>query len=79
MATELVEVTVWVLVSENGDAVADCDPDHLKDEWEADIGEFDPGAATRLIKLTLRVPKPAPVELTGEVPAEPTGGTLAVS
>jgi hypothetical protein len=72
---ELVDVTVWVLVDENGDAVSDCDPSHLKDEYEADIGELDPATATRLVKVTLRIPKPKPIELAGTVPAEVCEGS----
>jgi len=79
MAVETCEVEVWVLVDADGAAVADCDPDHLKDEYEADHGEFDPAKPTRLVKVTLTVPLPAAVELVGTIPEEVDGGSLRVA
>lgn len=80
MSVEMIEVEVWVLVDANGNAAADCDPDHLKDEYEADYGEaLDPQTPSRVVKIKLRIPAPAPVELAAEVPAEANAGTIAVA
>lgn len=70
-----IDVPVWVFVDAEGNAVSDCNPDHLRDEYEADFGrEFDPKTAARLVKLTIRVKLPRAQELSGEVPDQVTGG-----
>ncbi len=75
-ANEMVEVEVWVLIDADGLAVSDCLPEHLKDEYEADHGqELDPSTPTRIVKVTLRVPLPKAVEMTGTVPEEVTTGS----
>lgn len=63
------QVTVWVLVGENGDYVVSAD--------DADIGELftdnvsdDPSYARRMVKVVLTVPLPEPVTMNGTVPAE---------
>lgn len=71
MAVEMCEIEVWVLVDENGDAVADVDPLHLKDEYEADIGELEPQMARRVVRITVRIPKPRAVELVAVIGDEP--------
>lgn len=74
-----VEVTVWVLIDQDGNAVSDCLPEHLKDEYEADIGDYDETQAHRIVKLKIKVPLPKVIELAGEVPEEVTaGGELKV-
>jgi hypothetical protein len=70
MKVEMVEVTVWVLVDENGDVAVSQDADELQAE---------PGLATRLVKVTLNVPKPKPVELVATVEAEPETAELKVA
>src|SRR5262245_58098825 len=50
-------VTVWVLIDADGNAVSDCNPEHLRDEYEADFdGPLDPATPTRIVKLTLSIP-----------------------
>lgn len=71
MAVEMCEVEVWVLVDENGDAVADVNPEHLRDEYEADVGDLEPQMARRVVKITVRIPKPRPVELVAVIGDEP--------
>lgn len=68
-ATNLVEVTIWVLLDEHGRAVSDCIPEHLGDEYRCDVGDLEPGTATQLYRLTIRVPKPRPVAFAVAVPA----------
>lgn len=70
MATEFVEVVVWVRVDAEGNAVADCNEDEIAGEWEADHGDLDPSVPSRIICVTLKVPKPVAVELVCEVPEE---------
>ncbi len=72
------DVVVWVLVNEEGDYVATADdPEKLKAIWEEDIGELGTTDATRLIKVTLKVPTPKPLVMSGTVADEPNAGELA--
>lgn len=65
------ECEVWIMVDADGCYAAGTDPS----EFEAP----DPGVATRLVKITVKVPKPAVVELTAAVPEEPPVGELKVA
>lgn len=76
---ETCEIEVWVLVDEDGNAVADCNPDHLKDEYEADVGELETHVARRVVKITLTIPKPQAVSLACVIPAEVNAGELKVA
>ncbi len=70
MNAEMVEVVVWVLVDENGDIAVDQDAENL---------QADPGLATRMVKVTVHVPKPKPVELVATVADEPDAAELKVA
>lgn len=65
---EMVDVTVWVLVDENGRAVADCDPQNLGDEYRCDVGDLHPHTVTQLYRLTFQVPRPVPISFAVAVP-----------
>lgn len=67
---EMVQVEVWVLVDEDGDY-----------EVSKDASDLQPGAglASRMVKVTLNVSKPRPVELQATVSEEPTTGELKVA
>ena len=71
MSVEMVEVTVWVVVDENGEYAADADRDNLEAASEA--------LATRLVKIVVNVPKPKPVELVATVTDEPDAAELKVA
>jgi hypothetical protein len=66
----MTEVELWVLVDENGDYEVSKDA--------ADL-QADAGLASRVVKVTLRVPTPEPVELEAEIAAEPSVGELKVA
>ena len=68
MATEkkTCEVEVWVLVDADGNYVASASEDALADLYDADVGA-DASTGRRVVKVTLTVPLPQTVELTGEV------------
>ncbi|MBP3954001.1 hypothetical protein J8F10_01645 [Gemmata sp. G18] len=70
MEPELVEVEVWVLVDSNGDY-----------EVSKDSEELQPaaGLSSRMVKVTINVPTPKPVELVATVAAEPDAGELKVA
>jgi hypothetical protein len=71
------EIEVWVLVDENGDAVADVDQGTLAERYEDAIGA-DPSVARRVIRVVLTVPLPVTAELRGTVPAELAIGELVI-
>jgi hypothetical protein len=79
MATEFATIEVWVMIDEGGDYVADASEENLGQRYADDIGG-DEGVARRKVKITLKVPLPKPIELTGEVPEEElTGSELKVA
>ena len=68
---ETVQVEIWVMVSESGEYEVS------KDSADLQPG---PGEVSRMVKVTLTVPLPRPVELVGAVPAESVeGGELRVA
>lgn len=72
------QVELWLLVDENGDYVVAKEQEGLAEAYDNDIGAgADMGR--RIVCVTLTVPLPAPIKLTGEVPAEPEPSELAVT
>ncbi len=67
---DVTEVEVWVLVDADGDFEVSKDPDDL---------QAPAGQASRLVKITLKVPTPAAVELEAEIAAEPDSAELKVA
>jgi hypothetical protein len=64
------EVELWVLVDENGDYEVSKDASDL---------QADAGLASRMVRVNLKVPTPAAVELEAEIADEPTTGELKVA
>jgi hypothetical protein len=76
MAQQTCQIEVWVVVDENGDYAAGNDEDGCRAAYGEIIEEDGLNIkAHRCIKVTLTVPLPVTVELTGTVPAigEPSG------
>jgi hypothetical protein len=71
----MLTVEFYVLVDESGDFGIGRDEDVAKDNYADDIGG---GAGPmRMVKVTLNVPEPKTVEMSGDVPEEDyTGGKL---
>ncbi len=69
-AENMVAVEVWVMVDEDGNFVAECKRETLKERYESDVGELDGMLATRTVCITVNVPKPKPVELVATVATE---------
>ena len=69
MNSEMVQVVVWVMVDEAGEVQVSEDRDELTGP---------DGLATRVLCVTLNVPKPAPLNLITTVDAETEGATLRV-
>jgi hypothetical protein len=72
---EPVQVDVWVVVDEDGNYVAHTDRDALEERYEDEVGRTS-GGATRVLKLSVKVPLPKPVELSAEVGEEAAAGEL---
>ena len=70
------EVEVWVVVDADGDYAIGRDAESANTAFDEDIGRGE--NCTRMVKVTLKIPAPRPVELVGEVPAESNEGTLTV-
>lgn len=62
MARKTIEV--WVAIDEDGDYVTAIGRDEALDAYRDDFSETAP---VRLIKITLDVPLPTPLEVTGVV------------
>jgi hypothetical protein len=72
---EFATVEIWVLVDQDGDYAAGTDPDTLHEVYDDTVGGDRDTLSMRRVKVTLTIPKPKPVELTGTVPAEPVAGS----
>lgn len=71
----MTEVEIWVVVDDDGNYAFGCDQDQAREAYEEDFS----GLCRRAVCVTLKVPTPKPIEVTGEVPAEPeTGCELTV-
>lgn len=70
MATEFIEVEVFVLVDADGDYRTGHDEESVNELFNSDLNS---DGARRMVKVVLQVPKPTAVVLRGEVPAEPEG------
>lgn len=68
---ELVEVDVWVLVDEEGQSWAGLDPAGFDDAPGAEV-------ATRLVKLTVKVPLPRPAVAVVTVPDLPDDAAVTL-
>jgi hypothetical protein len=64
--TEKSEVNFCILIDENGDYAIGGDENDAAERYADDIGGDD-ALAKRHIKLTLSIPLPKPVEVSGEI------------
>lgn len=73
------ELELWACVDASGDYGLGRDADEAKAAYENDIGQLADAEGFRCFKITLTVPLPEPVELTGSVPAEERQPVLSVA
>lgn len=73
---EMLDVEVWVMVDEDGNYAVHHDKDELEQRYEEEVGRTS-GAATRVVRVALKVPCPRPVEVVANVAEE--SGAVAVS
>jgi hypothetical protein len=73
----MIDVRVLVLVDGDGEWVVGKTLGDLDGRYTEDVGS-DTGCPRRVIEIILKVPLPAAVKMTGEVPAEiqPSGLTV---
>ncbi len=71
MATEYAEVEVWVVVDGPGDYGVGKDEEAATENYREDIG--DSAGPMRVVKMTLKVPLPKIMEVTGTVPEDAEG------
>ena len=77
MAT-MQEITVCVLVDENGDYATGQTETEAAERYAETIQEIDGTFGLRRFTVALNVPLPTPIELTGEVPSDESKPSLSV-
>lgn len=75
MATEFATVEIWVVVDENGDYDVGNDIDTASERFNDTVG-FEKQTGTRQVKITLKVPLPTVLEVSGEVAVSEECGEL---
>ncbi len=78
MAVTMCEIEVWVVIDEDGDYAVGKDRESAAESFESDIG-FNNENGTRRVKLTVSVPLPEAIELTGTVATVEEPGELTTS
>ena len=79
MATTYKTVDVWVVVDEDGDYDCGVDAGLAAENYANNIMTPDGTKGMRVVKLSVRVPLPTPIELTGEVVSDESGAGLVVA
>ncbi len=74
----LTEITVLILIDENGDYAVHNEPDDIKERYEEEVGEIDGALAYRLVRLTVKVPTPVAATATIVVPALPNDAVVTM-
>ena len=78
MATEYTTVELFVKVNESGEYDCGSTAEEAGERFEENIGT-DNETGYRLVKLTVKVPLPKPLELTGEVTVDESESELKVA
>ena len=66
-------IEVWVVVDEQGDYECAADFDAAAERFDENVGG---NGGRRVVKLSVKVPLPTPIELPGEVEADPEPSEL---
>ena len=66
---DYVDVEVFVMVDQDGDAVASTDKDNLADLWADNIGDVPPGS--RVVRIALKIPRPKVTTVAATLPELP--------
>lgn len=73
-----VEVEAWVLVDDTGDYAVGKAAELATEAYENEVQELTATSGYRMVKLTVTVPLPEVVELSGVVPSDGEAATLQV-
>lgn len=76
MATEMLEVEVWVKVNESGEYDVGHDEDTANDRFRENV---DSVTACRLVRMVVKVPKPRPLTVKVELPDDQSADDLAAT
>jgi len=79
MATTYKTIEVWVLVDENGEYECGADTETAAERYRDNVGEPDGTVTYRAVKLTVKVPLPTTIELSGEVTVEELPALLSAA
>lgn len=74
----MASVEVWVLVDAEGNHAAGTSAEAAREAYEQDVQALVDCDGFRLVKVTLQVPLPVPVELTGKAAELGAPGSLFV-
>lgn len=72
------EITVCILIDEDGDYAVHHDESEIGARFEEEIGTMDGSRAYRLVKLKVNVPTPRPAVVTIKVPELPDNASVTV-
>jgi hypothetical protein len=73
---DLVECEVWVMVDADGDYAVGSTNEETEERFDDEVGGTAP---RRLVKITMRLPRPRAIELVVQVPDEHQGGEAIVT
>lgn len=79
MKTPTATCEIFVCIDSEGQYAVGTDADLARQAYEEDVGCLNEQDGFRLVKVTLTVPLPKAVELTGTVPSDDTDATLDVA
>lgn len=72
-------IELWACIDARGDYAAGKSEEEAREKYEEDIGPLAECSGFRLVKLTVSVPLPEPVELSGEASDVETATLSSVS
>lgn len=79
MATSKISVEMWACVDACGDYGVGADEEKARENYEEAIQALSESGGFRLVKVTVLVPLPEAIELTGEASEQETASLTSVS
>lgn len=78
MSNPMVEISVWVCLDSSGDYAVGKEESGAIEAYESEVQGLAEAGGYRLVEITVKVPLPTRIELTGDVPPDASNATLAV-
>ena len=72
-------IELWACIDSNGDYATGEDAEKARERYEENVGAVSEAEGFRLVKVSVLVSLPEPVELTGEASDEETASLTSVS